>query len=90
MISDRRTILSLVAAGRLTASQAERLLAVCPDEDEFMLRMAVGLAAVWTLLPHFHGLLDGCAHCLWSLFPSFAFTVHHALAWLAPCFGGLL
>jgi hypothetical protein len=90
MNSERRTILSLVATGRITARQAERLLAVCPDEDDFILRVAVCSAVLWTLLPHFRELLDGCARCLGSLFPSAAITAHHALACLAPFFGGLL
>lgn len=89
MNSDRRTILSLIALGRITPREAERLLALWPDEDEFILRAAVCLAVAWMLLPHLSGILRGAAHTLSALLPQISLTAHHALTCAAPWFGGL-
>jgi hypothetical protein len=90
MNSNQRVILSLVATGRITPTQAECLLAAYPDEDDFILRVAVCFAGLWILLPHVQEFVDRCALCLGSLLPSVTMTAHHALAWLLPGFGGLL
>jgi hypothetical protein len=51
MHTDRSAILSLVALGRITPREAERLLAVWPEGDESILRLALGLAFVGLVLP---------------------------------------
>jgi hypothetical protein len=51
MHTDRSTILSLVAMGRITPREAERLLAVSRDGDDAVLRLAVCLAFVCLVLP---------------------------------------
>lgn len=90
MNSDRRTILSLIALGRITPREAERLLALWPDEDEFILRAAVCLAVAWMLLPHLSAFLRGAGQTLSTLLPQIYFTAHHALTCVAAWLGGLL
>ena len=90
MNSDRRTILYLVATGWITPREAERLFAMWPGEDEFILRAAVSGAVLWTLLPHFRQLLRGCAQGCAALFPSIMHTAHHAVASLLSWLGGLI
>ena len=90
MNTDRRTILYLVAAGRITPREAERLLAMWPGEDDFVLRLAVCCAVLWALLPHFRQLLDGCTKDCALLFPYIVFTVHHAAACWVAWLGGSL
>jgi hypothetical protein len=89
MNSDRRTILSLVALGRITPREAERLLAVWPDEEEFMLRLAVALAVVWMVLPHLVEFLHAASRGLLALLAGIPVVTHHALSWVALWWGGL-
>lgn len=89
MNSDRRTILSLIALGRITPHEAERLLALWHDEDEFMLRAAVCLAVAWMLLPHLSEFLYGAAHTLAALLPQLSITAHLVLTCAAAWLGGL-
>ena len=51
MHNDRSAILSLVAIGRITPREAERLLAVWPDGDEAVLRLGLCLAFLGLVLP---------------------------------------
>jgi hypothetical protein len=90
MNTDRRAILSLIAMGRISPRDAERLLAVPPDGDEFILRAAVCLAVIWLVFSDLGELLTGLAHVFISWFPGISLTAHHALACLAQRFGGLL
>jgi hypothetical protein len=86
MNKERTTILYLVAVGRITPRDAERLLALWSGEDEFILRMAVCCAAFWAFCPHFRLSLDGYA----ALFPAVVFTLRHSLACLGAWFGGMI
>ncbi len=56
MRSDRRVIVSLVALGRITPSEAERLLIACnighSAHDGFWIFAACLAAALFTLVPH--------------------------------------
>ena len=83
---DRRVILSLVAMGRITAREAERLLAVCPDADEAIVRLALCLAFAFLALPHLHELFTGVAHTLGSLLPAVGAVARQAIRSI----GGLL
>ena len=85
MNTDRRAILSLVAMGRITPREAERLLALWPDGEDALIRLALGFAFVWLLLSHLGGWFAGIVHPL----AAFAPLAHHALACLTPWFGGL-
>ena len=84
MNTDRRAILSLVAMGRITPREAERLLALWPDGEDALIRLALGLAFVWLLLSRL-GDWFGIVHTL----AAFAPLAHHALACVTPWFGGL-
>jgi hypothetical protein len=90
MSIDRRTILSLIAMGRITPREAERLLAMWPEEDEFILRAAVCLSVAWMILPRLHGWFTGVSHAVTWLLPQAAQTVHHALACFSGWIGGVL
>ena len=54
---DRRAILSLIAMGRITPREAERLLAVSEDGDDAILKFAVVFAIAWIVLPQVHGVV---------------------------------
>lgn len=86
---DRRAILSLVAMGRITAREAERLLAVCPDADETIVRLALCLAFAFLALPHLHEFFSGVAHALGAFLPGVGAQAHHALACITAWLGGL-
>ena len=53
MSYERRTILSLIAAGRITTAEAERLIAAAEDAREW-LWIALGCIAVCLLQSHPH------------------------------------
>lgn len=90
MNTDRRAILSLVAMGRITPREAERLLALAPDAEESVLRLALCLAFAWLALPQITGLITETAHTLVRMSPAIVSAVHHALACALPSFcGGL-
>jgi hypothetical protein len=86
MNTDRRAILSLVAMGRITPREAERLLAVWPDGEDAVARLAVSLAFAWLLLSHLGDWITGITHALAAIVP----ITHHALACIPQGFGGLL
>jgi len=85
MNNDRHAILSLVAMGRITPREAERLLAVLPDREDPLARLAVSLAFAWLLLSHLGDWIAGITHTLVSVAP----LAHHALASVTHWFGGL-
>lgn len=82
---DRRAIFSLVAMGRITAREAERLLAVCPDADEAIVRLALCLAFAFLALSHLHELFTAVTRTLGELLPGVGAAAHHVILW----FGGL-
>jgi hypothetical protein len=90
MNSDRRTILSLLALGRITPREAERLLAVWPDEDEFILKIAVSAAIAGTALPQMGEFLSAFQHVATALLPEVFTAAEHALACFTHWFGGIL
>jgi len=63
MMNEHRAILSLVAAGRITAAEAERLIAASEDAREW-LWIAVACASACLLQTHPHLRLDGLARLL--------------------------
>ncbi|HVZ82651.1 MAG TPA: hypothetical protein VG893_03170 [Terracidiphilus sp.] len=64
MSRERRAILSLVAAGRITPREAERLMMLADDGDDALLRMAVALAALWLALPQMGTMFLGAVHAV--------------------------
>ncbi|MFZ0747043.1 MAG: hypothetical protein WAM85_21750 [Terracidiphilus sp.] len=90
MNQDRRIILSLVAMGRVTPREAERLLVALSNGDEITLRLAVCLAVAWVTLPQLHELLVGLGHSFNALVPGLMVAGHHALTFCTHWFGGIL
>ncbi len=64
MNTDRRAILSLIAMGRITPREAERLLVVSSGRDEATVRLVLLLAALWLLVPHGQQVITGLTHAM--------------------------
>ena len=79
MNSDRRTILALIALGRITPAQAERLLAVANDGRETAMILALCLAYACLAQLHLHELLPGLMHLLSAQVPALAGSVRQVL-----------
>jgi hypothetical protein len=69
MHTDRSAILSLVASGRITPREAERLLAVSRDGDDTILRLALCLAFVALMLPQVGIAVAAIGQALATLLP---------------------
>jgi hypothetical protein len=81
MNTDRQTILSLVATGRITPREAERLLAVWPSgDDDAILRLALCLAFAALALPGLKEMLTEFTHTLAALMPTLLAVAHQTLA----------
>jgi hypothetical protein len=85
MNTDRRAILSLVAMGRITPRDAERLLAVWPGGEDKLARLALCLAFAWLVLSHLDDVCAGLSRTLLAIAPG----IHHALAYVMHGIGGL-
>ena len=86
MRNDRRAILSLVALGRITPSEAERLLIACnADRDGFWIFAACVEATLFTLVPH-QG-LAALLHVSRVLLADD--SLHHALSFIHHLSGGI-
>ena len=88
MKDENRTILSLVAAGRISAAEAERLMAVSnADREVFWFAAAVGgvIAAQGIL----QGLGPGISHLAHALAPGWHWAAQHAIALITKGLGGL-
>ena len=72
MHTDRSSILSLVAMGRITPREAERLLAVWRDGDETVLRLALCLAFAGLALPYVESTMAAIGHALITFLPTIA------------------
>ena len=82
MNSDRRAILALIAMGRITPGQAERLIAVWNDgrETGWILAACLGFAVL--AQSRAHELAPGLMH--------FVEAIHRALSPITDLMGGLL
>jgi hypothetical protein len=90
MNSDRRTILTLIAAGRITPAQAERLLAVVNESRETAWIVALCVASACLAQLHLHAILPGLAHFFNVQVPAMAEAMHHALGPITKFLGGSL
>ena len=90
MKSDRRTILALVAMGRITPVQAERLIAVLNESRETAWIFALCLVFTCLAQLHLHELLPGLMHFFNAQIPALAGAVHHALSPITEFLGGSL
>lgn len=85
MNRDRQTILSLVAAGRINAAEAERLLAAANGAQEmFWIATVCALAVIAPL--HWSGTVP--AHFAQTAISAAAHTLHHMFTLAAQHIGG--
>jgi len=90
MPNGRRTILSLVALGRISPAEAERLLIAWNQGRERFWVMAACAAALMLALADPHHALLGLVHFAESLFSGKPIPVHRALAMGSRWFGGTI
>ena len=90
MNTDRRVILSLVAAGRITAAEAERLLVAWNDSRETAWILLLCLAFACLSQLHLHEILPNLMHLFNAQIPALAEAVQHALSPINELLGGLL
>jgi hypothetical protein len=90
MQTDRRAILSLVALGRITPAEAERLLIAWNQGRESVLVCAVCIAAVLLTQLDPNQVLPDLVHLAQALISGRVIRLHHALALVNRLFGGML
>jgi hypothetical protein len=90
MNSDKRTILTLIAAGRITPAQAERLLAVVNESRETAWILALCLAGVCLAQLRLHEILPGLVHFFNTQVPALADATLYALGPITKFLGGSL
>ncbi len=90
MNTDRRVILSLVAMGRITPTEAERLLAAWNESRETAWIVGLCLAFAWLAQLHLRELLPILMHFCSAQIPALAEAVHHALSPITELWGGQL
>lgn len=90
MNSDRRAILALVAMGRITPGQAERLIAAWNDSRETVWILAISLAFAGLAQLNLHELATALVHFFNAQVPALAEAIHHAFSPIADLTGGLL
>jgi hypothetical protein len=90
MYTDRRLILNLIAMGRITPAEAERLLAAWNESRETALILTFGLALAFTAQLKVHWLLPALVHLLNTQVPALVEPVRHALSPFTDFMGGLL
>jgi hypothetical protein len=89
MNTDRRAILSLIAMGRITPAEAERLLVAWNESRENAWILGFCLVCVCLAQLHLHELLPGLMHLLNAQIPALVETVQHAISPIAEIIGGL-
>ena len=90
MNTDRRAILSLIAMGRITPREAERLLAMSSDWDDSIVRVAVVCAVAWMVVPNVHHMLMGMSQAFDVVGPRLLAAGHHVFTSVSSVFGGAL
>lgn len=87
MYTNRRAILSLIALGRITPGEAERLIAACSPDNElwWLLAGSAICAGLWQVEPH---VFAGMAHLLRPVIEGLIPAIHHVIADIAMLFGG--
>lgn len=88
MNSDRRTILTLIATGRITPDQAERLLDAANESRETIWILGLCLAYAWLAQVHLHELLPGLMHFINVEVALLGGGVHQVLSPIREVLGG--
>jgi hypothetical protein len=86
MTSNRRSILNLIAIGRITPAEAERLLATWNQGRETLLALIAGF--IFASLPELRTLLPALARAAGTLLPLVAATLHQARNIITYLVGG--
>ncbi len=90
MNTDRRTILSLVAMGRISASEAERLLVAWNESRETAWVIGLSFAFACLAQLHLRELLPMLMHIYSAQIPALATVMEHVLAPITSIWGGSL
>jgi len=90
MNAERRTILELIAGGRITPAEAERLLTAWNESREtvWILVASLGFAVLGQL--QLHELLPMLMHFVNAQIPALAEATQHVLSPLTEGMGGML
>jgi hypothetical protein len=83
MNTDRRAILALIAMGRISPAEAERLLAVWNESRETAWILAFSLSVVCLAQLNVHSLLPAITHFFSAQVPVLAEAIRHALSQFA-------
>ena len=89
MNTDRRAILSLIAMGRITPAEAERLLVAWNETRETAWILAFCLVCVCLAQLNLHEFLPGLMHSLNAQIPALVEAAKHAISPIAEIVGGL-
>ena len=89
-MNHRRAIFSLIAMGRITPAQAERLLAVANERAETALVISACFVAEMLIQFHGHNLLPQIEHLIRSLLPEISAAMRQIQNVVNGCLGGLL
>jgi len=87
MENNRRIVLQLIAMGRVTPAEAERLLVACSDGRETL--WALAAAAGLYLLAHADQLAASFAGAAHALLPAYLVTIQHGLTLAKHLLGGI-
>jgi hypothetical protein len=80
MKNERRTILALIAMGRITPAQAERLLGTLNEGRETVWLLVLCLAYAALAQLHLHEWMPGLLHFLNAQAPAMAEAVHQGFS----------
>ena len=89
-MNDRDAIFSLIAMGRITPAQAERLLALASERAETVLVLVACVVAMFLMQIHWHDLMLQISHLVRSLLPEITAAKHQMQNVLNGLLGGLL
>ena len=90
MLTERRTILSLIAAGRINAAEAERLLVLSEDRTEVLWALVACVAVALVIQSQPHAVVAGFLDSFRSLVPGVLAVMHPVLDVMTQLSGGVL
>lgn len=90
MHTDRRTILSLIAAGRITPADAERLLVLSNERAETIWTLAACIAAALLMQSPWHLLWPDALSMLRAAMTELPAAIHQLQIAVTGVFGGIL